>query len=499
MSAAVTTAPAATPATDPERVRPRRSFLLGLCGLLAIWVLAVPPFAGSDEHDHAYRAAAAARGEWAIDPVDATRGTGAFLDVPTDIVRAARSQCEALRYTGPSDCVGKPHGNDRVVSSGAGRYHPLFYAIVGSAALPFHGATALYAMRIATALLAALFAGLAVAAAATWSRTRWPYLGIAVACTPVALYSSSIVAPNGVEMMSAMALWMSLIGLLLAPAYQSTRLALVAGISGATLATLRPLGPLWCLLVLVGVLVAVRPEAGRVAWLLRRPAVLAGAGLVLVSALQSVAWVVTAHALKLGVEAPIHTTLGYRLGITATQLPAWILQAIAAFPLRKDPSHPAVYACYLILFGVVVVLGLRAGRPRVALAIGLVAAGALLFPYFSTVESFDQYRAAWQGRYGLPLSMGLVLLAVMALDRAGWRLGGPVRLLLLLLFVVAQTLSVTYLLNLEVRTSPQSGTASWVQPSLLLTVVWAGASSALMWWGACAQGRTADGQQRVAS
>ena len=81
---------------------------VGLCGLFAVWVLVMPPFAGSDEFDHAYRAAAAARGEWAIDPVNATRGTGAFLKVPTDIVEAAQPECQYLRYTRDHDCVGTP-------------------------------------------------------------------------------------------------------------------------------------------------------------------------------------------------------------------------------------------------------------------------------------------------------------------------------------------------------------------------------------------------------
>ena len=69
---------------------------------------------GSDEFDHAYRAAAAARGQWGIDPVDATRGTGAFLRVPADIVEAAQPECQDLRYTrtttaSASDRRGRPH------------------------------------------------------------------------------------------------------------------------------------------------------------------------------------------------------------------------------------------------------------------------------------------------------------------------------------------------------------------------------------------------------
>lgn len=478
----------AAPVADGRCVSPGRSLLLGLCGLFAIWVLVVPPFGGSDEHDHAYRAAAAARGQWAIDPVNATRGTGAWLEVPSDIVDAARAECKNLSYTKDRDCVGTPSGEGTTrVASGAGRYHPLFYAVIGTAAKPFDGATALYMMRIATALLAAAFVWVAARAASTWARTRWPFVGLVVACTPVAVYSCAVASPNGVEMMSALALWLSLVGLLVAPPEHIRRLATYVAVSGAVLATLRPLGPLWCLLILATVLVAVRSEPGRIRWLLRRPAVLVAALLVFVSVVQATAWVLAVDAMKLGVAGHAHTSLGHRLSVSATQLPAWTFQAIAAFPLRDQPTLPVVYACYLFLFGIVMALGLRFATVRSRVAIVLVAAFALVFPYLTTVKSLDQFGAAWQGRYGLAVAMGMVLLAAYALDRRGYHLRGPMCLLLLLLFAVAQTVAPAYGLFYEVRNSPQADSGTWLQPSMVLTIVVAAASAALMCWGAFGQ------------
>ena len=469
-------------------VRPGLAFLVGLGILLAIWVLVMPPFAGSDEHDHAYRAAAAARGEWGIDPVDATRGTGAFLHVPDDIVSAAQPECQSLSYTTDVDCVGTPLGDGTTkIASGAGRYHPLFYAVVGTVALPFHGASALYAMRIATALLAGGFVWLAVLAASTWARSRWPYIAIAVACTPVAVYSSAITAPNGVEIMSGLALWMSLIGLLVAPAGQVRKLAACAAVSGATLATLRPLGPLWCLLILAATLIAVPTEPGRVRALLHRPAALVGAGVVALSAVQSTIWVIAVNALKVGGEGSGHTSLAHRLFICLTQLPAWTLQTIAAFPLRDQATHASVYVCYLVLFGALVVQALRFGANRTRAGIVLLVLGAMLFPCVVTVESFNQYSAAWQGRYGLPVSIGIVLLAGFALDRSGRSIRGPGLLAMLLLFVVAQAVSPIHTLLLERHDSPQVASGAWLQPSMFLTVVMAVTGAAVMAWGAFGQ------------
>jgi Predicted membrane protein (DUF2142) len=466
-------------ARDPANgscTRARRAMLLGLCGLFASWILVMVPFGGIDEHDHAFRAASAARGEWAIDPVDATRGTGAFLTVPTDIVDAARKACQSLSYTEDHDCIGTPAGDDRIVASGAGRYHPLFYAVVGAAALPFDGTTALYAMRVATALLAAAFVWMAARAASSWARSRWPYLGIAAACTPVALYSSSITAPNGVEMMAALALWMTLIGLALAPPEDIRRLATYAAIAGGTLATLRPLGPLWCLLVLTAVLVAVRTEPGRIRCLLRRRAVQVGAAVVAVSAVQSAVWVISMQSLRMGGELTDHTSLAHRLGVSAKLLPMWVFQSIAAFPLRDQPTHPVVYACFLFLFLLVVVLGLRFGTTRSRVAMVLVMATMLLIPFVTTVQSFDLYGAAWQGRYGLPVAMGSFLLGAYALDRSGRDVRGPMQLTMLLLFVVAQTCAVAYTAALEGSNFPG-----------VVLILLAAASGVVMWWGAHAQ------------
>jgi hypothetical protein len=483
-------APSARAARDlePPTVSPSWTLLAGLGILLAVWIGVMPPFAGSDEHDHAYRAAAAARGEWGIDPVNATRGTGAFLDVPSDIVRAARPECQHLIYTKDVDCVGTPASGGKIrIASGAGRYHPLFYAVIGTAALPFDGATALYVMRLATALLAAAFVWMALRATSTWARSHWPYAAIAVACTPVAVYSSAIAAPNGIEMMAALALWTSLVGLLIAPHTHVRKLAVMAAVSGATLATLRPLGPLWCLVVLAAVLVAVPVEAGRIRSLLRRPVVLAGAGLVALSALQATIWVIAVDALKVGGEGTGHSSLAHRLGVSGRQLPAWILQTIAAFPLRDQATHASVYACYLLLFGILITLALRFSHWRTRLAISLLAVAVLLFPYVTTVNSYDRYAAAWQGRYGLPVAMGIVVLSGFGLDRAGRGMRGPTQLMLLLLFAVAQAVSPIHTFLLELHDSPQAHSAAWVHPSLLVVVVVATAGAALMAWGAFGQ------------
>ncbi len=153
--------------------------------LQAAWILTVPPFRGSDEFDHAFRAAAVARGQWVAGDV-AEDGRGQLVVVPGSIVEAAHAQCEARDYTGPDNCspVSELPGGEVEVASAASSYHPAFYWVVGTVALPFEGAGALYAMRIATALLSLMFVALAVWAVAKLPG-RWPMAGLVLATTPV--------------------------------------------------------------------------------------------------------------------------------------------------------------------------------------------------------------------------------------------------------------------------------------------------------------------------
>lgn len=460
------------------------TFAVGLGALLLAWMLVLPPFGGSDEFDHAYRAAAAARGQWLVTPAAATRGTGAWLDVPADIVDAARPECQARIYTTPDDCVGTPAGADTVrIASGAGRYHPLFYAVVGTIALPFKGDTALYAMRLATAGLSLGLLVLAMLAARTWARSRLGTLGLVVATTPVALYSAAIVAPNGLEITAAIAFWSALVGLAVAEEIHVGRLLVIAAVAGTVLGTLRSLGPAWVVLVLLIVLIGIERQPGRLRRLAVRRDARMAAGAVLLSVVQGALWTMTMGALVLSASGGPPTSFLHRLGVAASFVPLWMLQTIAAFPMREDSTSPAVYACYLILFAGVLWGIRRSGRSirRGWLSLAFLC---LAVPVASTVASYDTVGAAWQGRYGMPLCVGLVILAGYGWDATGRTWGGMMSRVAPVLFVLAQAVSVGYTLHVEENRSPLAGSGAWLQPPLWFATTLAIFGAALVWRGA---------------
>jgi hypothetical protein len=106
----------------------------------------------------------------------------------------------------------------------------------------------------------------------------------------------------------------------------------------------------------------------------------------------------------------------------------WPLQTIAAFPYRDQPGPIFVYP---LIGGVVCLfayLAWRTARGSQRWALALALAAALALPFVLTWVSKDGRGVMWQGRYGLPLAVGFVVIAGLILDRSGRR---PSRALLL--------------------------------------------------------------------
>ena len=464
-----------------------RMIAAGLLLLQLVWIFAVPPFRASDEFDHAYRAVAVAGGQWAPSPEAATRGTGAWLEVPAEIVAAAQPECSKLAYTGPEDCVGEPVGEGTVrIASGAGRYHPLYYSLIGTPAMVFDGSASLYVMRLVGGLLSWAFVVLALMATRCWARTRWPFVALVVGATPVLVYSTIVPAPNGLEMTAALALWSALVGLASAASTRHDgRLLLITALSGAVLVTLRSFGPMWAGLALLTVLLAVPVDRGRVREVLTdrrgRAALLA----VVVATGASLAWIKLMGSLTVGKQPTIERLdVAERLQVLAHQPVLWVLQSVAAFPLRNEDTHVFVYVVFLLVGGTLVVLGLRRSAGRLRLAILVAAALSFLVPGVVTYLTMETYGAAWQGRYTLPYALGVLVLVGYALDRRPpevapffFVVGGG-------LYVAAHTVSPVLLAHRELGRSPGVDNGAWILVPPVVLAVGAVLGAAMLWAGA---------------
>lgn len=387
-----------------------------LCQLA--WIVTLPPFRGIDEVDHAYRAAAVARGKWAPPTQSAANGRGRVVEVPLSIVRAAHAQCASLPYNRPENCNPirtLPDGNVTVASS-AGGYNPFYYAVVGYPSTFFSGTTSLYAMRIASAMICAAAFALGGWALTNWRRTLWPTASLLVATTPMVVYSTSIVAPNGLEMASAISVWCCALGLGRRDPRTDRRLMVAALIPALVLATVRPLGPLFLAAVALTACLCLGVKRS---WRLvsgHRRLIILETTLVLLAVTLNALWMEAARTAGIG------PSVGHadRLSFALKTIPLYFLQEFAAFPFRDQPANPLLYALAIPVTVWLVALGTKAAKGRLRwLEIGLMLstiAGPFVFTYM-TVDAKGQF---WQGRYGLPFAVSVVLVAAVGLDRAGY-------------------------------------------------------------------------------
>lgn len=460
-----------------------RVFLLTVLGIFlvqSVWVLVVPPFRGMDEHDHAYKAAAVAAGDWGWQHVPSPQGWGAYVQVPAALPRAAAPICESLPYTTDDNCgVGRGDRGEVEVASSASQYNPAYYGFVGTVAKAFSGTTSLYVMRLATALVCAVLIGLAAAALRLWARTPWPAVGLVVATTPIVTYSTSIVAPNGVELAAAALVWCALLGLARTGTTTRlrSRLVVLATVGAVPLVTVRSLGPLWLALILLTVAVLLPREVWR--WLPRSRTTWACVGVVGLCLVAAVAWTLAAGTNALSHSEHFEESpwpMMPKLEIL------WLMQAVAAFPARDELAPLPLYAVAAVTWWVLLAAAVRAGTARTRAVLGLTALLSLAVPAAATAATFASEGTVWQGRYGYPYALGFWVLCGFVLDRA--RLV-PRRADLVVVAAgigwgVTQTIGQLSVLVPQSRKSPLAHSSAWLQPPVWLVVVLSVAATAVV-------------------
>jgi hypothetical protein len=416
-------------------------------------------------------------------------GRGGLVTVPRDIVAAAGPECSARPYTRPDNCrpadrpaggtLGLPTGDTVLVASAASRYHPAYYWVVGTAAGWTHGSAAVYVMRVTSALLCAAFTGLAGWSLTRWARTGWPAAALVGSLTPVVAYSAVVVAPNALEIAAATSVWVALAGLARGGLPVGTERALLwAAVPGAVvLATVRSLGTGFLGLVVLVLLLVLgwsraKELAGRHRGTLRAAAAVVGAAVV-----AGLGWLLSAAPNRLEEHGDYPGAVAGSL----VQLPVWVLQTVAAAPGRADPAPGPVYVLCGGVLAVLAVLGLRRAEPRLRRVVLGVAFLSLGLPLLLTLRTYAEVGVIWQGRYGLPFSVGVLVLCGLALDRTT---ASPRRAVLgaaVALFAVGQLLAVLHVLGEQRRVSPSVALGLWSPPS-----PWLVASLVLLGWAVVA-------------
>jgi len=406
------------------------AFLI-LAALSTLWSLASPIFSVPDENAHATKAIAQVHGQIIGYLVPGIKHT--VVDLPEGYTYSPQILCFATNTDQPANCGVElgAEGGANWFNTWVGAYNPLYYYAVGWPSLILDGSAGIYAMRIMSGLLAAVFIAWGFQAALSVRRSRWMPLGLAFVATPMIVYLFGSVNPNGVEIASAVAVWAALPRLLeqfdhRKNAREVSPLArwylwMIVVIASVTLANARATGPLW-LVVVVGVCFI---ETGwvPVKALFTTARSYIPLGIIAAGGIFSIAWTLGGGSLSSQAEAADAPLVGasFVQGFVHVirTTPDFLQQAVGYFGWFDAPLPLPAYWLIIAAASLLIVLAIGAADRRNALTLAAVIGAALFVPALVQGYSVGQTGIIWQGRYGLFLYLGVTIVAAWTLSGRG--------------------------------------------------------------------------------
>ena len=303
-------------------------------------------------------------------------------------------------------------------ATSAGRYPPLYYTIVGIPSLVSESTGGIYAMRLVSVALSALFVALAFMSISAWSRRTFMLVGVLLAATPMTLFMGGVVNPNGPEICAALCMWTAGLVLVLERAEAPPRgLVIVLTASVVVLMLSRGISPLWVVLILVVLVILAGRRA--VVQLLQQRSLRVPIVVVVLSAAAGVVWITVAHERSDG--GPGHSS--QERGRTAASCHLEPHRELAPADDRRlrMARHPVAPPDVPRL----VRRDRRARAPRVQqrksgwnIALIVLVAIVVLVPIAIQYHEAHRLNLFWQGRYTLPMATGIPILATALIDGA---------------------------------------------------------------------------------
>lgn len=418
--------------TTPIRRRSAAWTLLAVSGfsLVLAWALASPVGASPDEQAHITYAWGTVTGQTVVGEKLVTipgGRTATSVQVPQRLLQFPAPGCYAFHPEQPvAQCVPTPPDNMQMVpqASYMSRYPPLFYALEGvqlraTTAVNLSGPQVLFGARLAAALLSLL----AVASGVFLLSRRFPdrvvVLATLLALPATAWFLVASVNPNGLEIAAAFMLAAGVLAVRVdhAAGVRSITAVLTVPVGTVLLAWTRPVAWVWASLILA-VLLVPTAKHDHTSWRKRLPirglgAMATGATILVLAA--ATAWFAYGLQIRGSEEARVNAggwgglhPVG-RILLLLLHSGTILTEQIGNFGWLDTPLPQLailLWAAIVAVAAAIWAVGRKAAVPwwSIGAVLGLGYLVALL----------DEYVGAWgwQGRYLLPVTAAVCVLAV---------------------------------------------------------------------------------------
>jgi hypothetical protein len=369
---------------------------------------------------HILRAAGVVGGEVAPAPVTAVGGTGAYQTVPAGLIR---NNCWHYNSQRSAACAVRPNGDKTPVrvATAAGRYNPVYYAVVGAPIKFWPNMKGVLLSRLISAALSAALLAVAMVSVVRFSRRRLMLGGLLLAATPMAIEMASAINPNGVEIAAGIAFFASAVPILLGRARERppTWLVCVTVISAVVLVTVRSGGPVWIALSAAALLLPMRWTAARD--LLRVRSLRWGTVVIAVAGVASMLWIVLMKASQLAtVQGQEILKPGEIQLMELQRWPVLIQEMVGVFGWLDTHMWAPAYLAWQYPAAALLLVALVAGTWTDRWRLLVVVVGSVVLSAAVEMQGANKYGGfIGQGRYLLPLLAGALILAAWIVEERG--------------------------------------------------------------------------------
>jgi hypothetical protein len=410
----------------------------------AAWAIASPLFSVADEPAHTVKAVATWHGQLSGPETPGPGYLANVYEVPAIWQSAFLvPECYKFQRNNTPDCAPDLSGGQEMtgVLVPAGHYPPLFYVLVGWGGRLLPNAGGVYLMRMVSALFAAAFLALATRTLARIVRPGLAMIGVLLAATPMTYFLAGSINPSGFEIAAAISVWAHVLAIAHGgrvdaagetpdaadarrpPSRVPGSLLVGLVVSSAALALTRQLSGVFLIGILV--LATMTSNRERLRGLVRQRGVQLTLGGLAVAVAVGALFVIstgnpssmTGKAIENG-TGPLAAVIG--------ETDAYLRQMVGNFGWLDTRSPQLSYYLWIgILFAMVGFVAV-ATRLRTSAPLLLTVAVTLGLPLIELPNAATS-GLPWQGRYSLPIAVGIPLIAVVLIDPLTRQISGLAR------------------------------------------------------------------------